>query len=312
MAQIKPEVADREVVALVSTFFDAPVTRIDTPQTGQIARTFFCTVNGREYVVRFNRDNMGANLPKEAYIYAHYASPRIPIPEILHVGRHSGLHYAISRRVPGAPLVALPYAAYRRMIPAFLDTLDAIHAAEVTDTRGYGTFDNEGIGLFTSWRESLAVIREEEAPGSFYEAWHHLFEDSILERDVFDTVYARMIDLLAYCPEERYLVHGGPDLSNVVGHEGRITGVLDWINAMYGDFVYDFAGLDFWTPGEGYAALCRSRYRARAEIPPAYDERMLCYGFYHGLSALRFFAHAGDLSGYQWARDRIEGLGVRY
>jgi hygromycin-B 4-O-kinase len=311
MTQIKPEVEEREVVALVSDHFGAPVTRIDTPSMGQIARTFFCRVDGQDYVVRFNRDNMAANLPKEAYVYARYAPPGIPIPEILQVGRHGDLHYAISRRVPGVPLVSLLYDEYQRTIPALLDTLDAIHTVEVVDARGYGTFDNNGAGPFGSWRESLAVIRDEQEPWDFFGKWHHLFDDSFLERDVFDTIYARMDALLQYCPEERHLVHGSTDLGNVVGHAGRITGVLDWINAMYGDFVYDIAGLDFWTPGEGYADRCRSRYAAGAGIPPAYDERLRCYGCYHALNAMIFFAHTGDHDGYVWARDRIhEYLGV--
>ncbi len=188
--QIKPEVDEREVVALVSDYFGAPITRIDTPQTGQIARTFICMVDGQDYVVRFNRDNMAANLLKEAYVYARYTSPRIPIPEILQVGRYGDLHYAISRRVPCVPLVSLPYEESRRTIPALLDTLDAIHTVEVVDARGYGTFDNSGTGLFSSWRESLAVIRDEQEPWDFFGKWHHLFDDSFLERDVFDAVYA--------------------------------------------------------------------------------------------------------------------------
>lgn len=309
MAPIKPEVEERDVLVLLSEHFGAPVTRLDSPRTGRIARTFFFAVDEQDYVVRFNRDTMGAaNFPKEAYVYATWASPRIPIPEILAVGRLGDLHYAISRRVPGEPLVALPYPEYRALIPAFLDTLDAIHGVEVADGRGYGTFGDDGAGPFAGWRESLAVIREEQEPWEFYGEWHHLFEDSFLERDLFDRVYGRMTDLLEHCPEERHLVHGGYDLSNVLGHEGRITGVLDWIDAKYGDVLYDIAGLDFWTPGEGYADRCRSRYAAGAGVPPAYDERVLCYQCYHALDALRFCAKAGDRDGYAWARVRIAGL----
>ncbi|MEJ7651915.1 MAG: hypothetical protein WKH64_00405 [Chloroflexia bacterium] len=67
MAQITPELEEREVLALVSGFLGAPVSH----QTGQIARTFFCTVDDRDYVVRCNPDTMGAaNFSKEAYVYA--------------------------------------------------------------------------------------------------------------------------------------------------------------------------------------------------------------------------------------------------
>jgi hygromycin-B 4-O-kinase len=309
MAQIKPVIEERDVLTLLSEHFGTPVTRLASPRTGQIARTYFFAVDDGDYVLRFNRDTMGAaNFPKEAYVHATYASPRIPIPEILHVGRLGDLHYAISRRVPGEPLVALPYPEYRALIPAFLDTLDAIHGVEVVDGRGYGTFGDDGAGPFASWRESLAAIREEEEPRGFYGKWHHLFADSFLERDLFDKVYGRMTELLEHCPAERRLVHGGYDLSNVVGHEGRITGVLDWVDARYGDFLYDVAGLDFWTPGEGYAERCKSRYAAGVGVPPAYEERLLCYQCHHALDALRFNARTGDRDGYAWVRNRIADL----
>ncbi|MEJ7651917.1 MAG: phosphotransferase [Chloroflexia bacterium] len=151
-------------------------------------------------------------------------------------------------------------------------------------------------------------MREEEEVWEFYGKWHRLFEDSFLERELFDRIYYRMIALLERCPEERRLVHGGLDLSNVVGHNGRITGVLDWLGARYGDFVFDVANLDFWTPGEGYAERCRARYAAGGGVPPSYDERVLCYRCYNGLDALRFFAKSGNRDGYGWVRGRIVGL----
>lgn len=309
MAHIKPELEKREVVALASELLGAQVTHLDAPETGQIARTFFFKAHDQDYVVRFNRDTMGAaNFPMEAYIYANYASPRIPIPEILHLGRHGDLHYAISRRVLGDPLLTLPYPEYRGMISVLLDTLDAIHGVEVVGRQGYGTFTDDGVGLFPSWRESLAVIREEEESWDFCGKWHHLFEDSFLERDLFDRVYNRMFGLLEHCPEERHLVHGGYDLSNVLRHKGRITGVLDWLDAKYGDFVYDVTWLEFWTPGEGYVALCRSRYAARVGVAPGFDQRVLCYHCYQGLSGMLFCAKADDQDGYGWVRERILGL----
>ncbi|MEJ7651916.1 MAG: phosphotransferase [Chloroflexia bacterium] len=144
MVQIKPVIEERDVLALLSEHFGSTFAGLETPRTGEIARTYFFTVGDDEYVVRFNRGDLGANLPKEAYLYANYASHRIPIPEILKVGRRGDLHYAISRRVPGEPVVALPYPVYQMLIPSLLDTLDAIHEVEVVDGRGYGPFGDDG------------------------------------------------------------------------------------------------------------------------------------------------------------------------
>ena len=53
-----------------------------------------------------------------------------------------------------------------------------------------------------------------------------MFNDTFLDRDFFDQIYERMTALLDFCPEERFLVHGDYAYSNVLVHEGRITGEL--------------------------------------------------------------------------------------
>jgi len=80
------------------------------------------------------------------------------------------------------------------------DTLDAIHEVEVVDGRGYGPFGDDGAGQVASWWDSLVVIREEEEVWGFYGKWHRLFEDSFLERELFDRIYYRMIALLERSP----------------------------------------------------------------------------------------------------------------
>ena len=44
-----------------------------------------------------------------------------------------------------------------------------------------------------------------------------------------------------------YLLHGDYGFDNVLVDQGKISGVLDWANAKYGDFLYDVAWLDFWS-----------------------------------------------------------------
>ena len=135
-----------------------------------------------------------------------------------------------------------------------------------------------------------------------------MFDNSFLERDVFDSIYGQMARLLDNCPEERYLVHGGYGFSNVVVQEGRITGILDWIHAMYGDFVYDTAWLNFWSPEVNYGELFRQYYHEQGVSVPAYGERLRCYHCYISLDALRFFAKSKRPDAYQWARKRIFDL----
>jgi hygromycin-B 4-O-kinase len=161
--------------------------------------------------------------------------------------------------------------------------------------------------MFPTWRRSLEFVREEEPDWEFYGKWHALFERTFLERDLFDSIYARMEALLDCCPEQRRLVHGGVDYSNVLVEHGEITAVLDWVDARYGDPLFDIANLDFWDPERGV----RERYTRRAgmdDMETHYEERLLCYQCNMGLEAMKFFAKTDQKSGYLWVRERVLGL----
>jgi hygromycin-B 4-O-kinase len=118
-----------------------------------------------------------------------------------------------------------------------------------------------------------------------------------------------MLVLLDKCPEERYLVHGGYGYNNVLAQDGRVTAVLDWIDAMYGDFVYDFAVLNQWPPpGIDYPELLYQYYTNRGVSLPNFKQRLNCYQLYKGLDGMRFFAKTKNQQAYQSTRQKLENL----
>ncbi len=102
MPTIKPLVDHAQALTLVREQLDAPVSHLDVVDGGEVARTFSFAADGQEYILRFNRP-MGATFAKEAYLYGAIASPRIPIPRIVRIGRLDGLHYAISLAPTASP-----------------------------------------------------------------------------------------------------------------------------------------------------------------------------------------------------------------
>jgi hygromycin-B 4-O-kinase len=307
MTDVKPQVDEAAILALLRGHFAASIEGLAVVTGGQVAQTYTFAADGEDYIIRFNR-RMGANFEKEVLISQRYASPRIPIPPVVHLGRLGELRYAISRRMPGKPLTELPPAENEALLPALLDALEAIHACDVADQPGYGIFGDDGVGLFPSWRQYLAAIREEDPEWDFYGKWHALFDTTFLERDVFELIYGRMVNLLDYCSEEKWLVHGSYGFGNVLAHEGHVSGVLDWLDAKYGDFVYDIAWLDFWAPQQNIPARSAERYARRGIGVPHFAERLRCYECYIGLDALRFFAKGGNEGAYRGTREHVLAL----
>lgn len=300
----KPHIGEADILALLRGQFAGPIEDLVVVSGGQIAQTYGFLAGGERYILRFVQ-HMGANLDKELFIQRLLASSQVPFPPILSIGRFGDLHYAISRRMPGKPLTDLPLEEYEEVIPSLMQTLDAIHAVDVRATSGHGIFSDHGTGFFPSWRNYLTSIREEEPEWDFYGKWHTLFDTTFLEREVWEAIYARMVSLLDFCPEERSLVHGGYGYGNVLAENGRVTAVLDWLDAKYGDFLFDVACLDFWSDELDFRGRFAAHYAERGVATPRYAERILCYQSYLTLDAMRFFAKRQNEEAYRWVRDRI-------
>lgn len=306
---LRPNVAHDDAVSLLSQHFSEPIAHLVAVEGGQVARTFSFTTGGEQYILRFNVQ-MSATFAKEAFIAGLVAPAGIPIPPLLHHGRYGELRYAISSRIPGVPLIQLDRAETVALMTALLDILDAIHAIDVGGTTGYAIAGDDGNGLYPSWRRWLESVNEEEPEWEYHGRWHTLFDTTFLERDAFDRLYGRMERLLPYCPEERHLIHGNFGFGNVLAHEGKITAVLDWLDAGYGDVLFDVAQLDFWDSGTRWVDRFLDRYRDRGVELSHVAERIQCYQCRTGLDAMRFFAKKRDEAAYRWICDRLSDLGL--
>ena len=306
MPDLRPDVASEQVLALLVQHFSTPISDLVSVEGGQVAHTFAFRANAQEYIIRFNHDTMlDSNLPKEVYLMRKFAGTAIPFPPILHVGRVGELHFAISCKMPGQMLEMLSPQEVRDLVPQILDILAAIHSIDVSDTHGYGCFSDQGRGYFPSWSDHLHMIAREEAENDYFGKWYRLFDETFLERDLYQDLYRRMCDLLVYCPEDRSLIRGGLSLRDMLAQDGKITAVLDWVDASYGDFVYDIAVLDFWWPWLGVREAFQEYSQQRERELPFYAERLLCYECHHALGALRFFAKSGHEAGYRLTRTLI-------
>lgn len=273
---------------------------------GFFSRAFAATAGGREYVVRLNPGAHAAeSFAKDGYAWQHFASPTLPIPRVVATGETSEEYYAISDRVPGHTLAELSVAGRQTLLPGVLNALEAIGKADVRRSRGYGNWGSSGDGLYPSWRHYLVAIAAND-PDGYYENWHALFHDSFLEREVYESVYRWMLRLVEHCPDERALIHNDFQFENIMAEEQRVTGVIDWANALYGDALYDVARWIWWSaqPGWWYDDghdLMRPRFGSA----PRYDERITCYQLHIGLDDLRFYAKNGKRAEYDLMRGRL-------
>ena len=279
---------------------------------GVFARAFGFHANGKRYVARLSTfDHSAEGYAKDDYAARHFAGPGLPIPRIVAVATTELGHLAISERAPGQTLNSMTPAERQALLPVMLDTFDAIGRADVSASHGYGFWSADGIGRSATWHAYLAAIVQNEASG-FYADWHAMFDTTFLDRDVYQTIYQSMLRLLPFCPETRALIHNDAHFANVLAEDRRITAVIDWANAIYGDPLYEIARLDWWTawPGwwyDGVGDLLRARYGA----VPRFAERIACYQLHIGLDDLRYYARIGNRETYQRYTARLLALAER-
>lgn len=307
-SRIDHRAATAPLLALVREHF-ADAADLHPFASGEFSRAFAFTAHGRDYVLRVNDTAIALEAyVKDDYAWRHFASPDLPIPRVNAIGPYGNGHYAISERVPGRVLTECSPEERRALLPSLLDTLDAIGRVDVSHSHGYGDWVADGNGRYASWRAFLARVIENDDEG-YYQDWHALFSESFLERELYELIYRRMMRLLARCPDERSLIHNDYWFMNLIGEGDRITGVIDWANALYGDHLYEIArlawGADFpdWWYADG-AAILQARYGAIL----GYAERLACYQCHIALDDLRFYAKTGRREEYTWARDRLLAL----
>jgi hygromycin-B 4-O-kinase len=259
---------------------------------GEWSQAFSFQCGGAEYVVRFGAHK--EDFAKDQRV-ACFASQKLPIAKVTTIGEAFGGYFAISERVYGEMLDALDAAKMHRIIPAVLQTFDAMRNLDLASTAGYGPWDASGNAPFPSWADALLSV-ETDDPARRTHGWRDLLARSPVGDVPFHQAFARLKQLANQHTVERHMIHSDLLNRNVLIAHDRISAVLDWGNAMYGDFLYDLAWFSFWSPwypamqGIDWEAEARQHF-ASIDLAVAHmEERLLCCKIHIGLDAQAYNA----------------------
>jgi len=276
--------------------------------TGQISATFECVGRGELFVVQFSEPAMGTGVDFERRFRERLTQVSVPLRELICEGLDDGLRWTVTRKAVGETMTALSGDDYEQSLVSVFDTLLAMASVDVSDTGGFGWLDESGWGKFDSWAGHILFVREEEPDEMFYGKWHHLFETTFLEHSRYERYSETMALLLEGLETPRALVHGGFGHNNILIHEARVSAVLDWQDARFGDPLFDVAYLDFWPSGIDLVDRFEAHCDERGVSQVNYRRRVRCYKYNIGLDSMRFFAKTDNRSAYDAAVQIIEGL----
>lgn len=234
----------------------------------------------------------------------------IPVPKLIELGQIDSMYsFALSRKIEGMSVDAFVKQERQKKEPderaiedlatLCIDMLDRIHRIDISKTTGYGAWTKDVGGPKTSWREFILSVGKDGW-------WANMFKTTFLEEGVYNKLYQRLTQLVEFCPEDRHLIHGHFGFDTLFTDGKKITGVIDWTESKYGDFLYDVAWLLFWPTDPEFQGIFNKHYAKTVFMN--YRQRILCYQLHIAINALSFYAQSLQKDKYEWTKKRMEEL----
>ena len=294
---MKPELSNQQLLQFLTEKYGSE------PQWAPIAEGMESRVltfiwGDQQYILRVNPNPSG--FQKDRWCFQQFHSEELPIPEILEIGSFSS-HYAycLSRRLPGITLEDSAIPTLQQLTPYVSQVWKVIHQSLLPSSEGFGPFNECGHATFSSWQSFLqSTIRGKD------QQWDHLFASNLLDATALQPVMHSYLRLTGHCPEERKLVHGDFGSNNVLTDGKKITGVLDWDCALYGDPLFDVAGSFFWSPWLDCMRIQSEFFQRTLRNEANFAVRLQCYQLQCGLEEIHENALAGNQKLLNWLLNR--------
>jgi hygromycin-B 4-O-kinase len=305
MSTAKTVINETLVLPYLRRHFAKDSTALSLLRGGEHSQAFEFHAGEAAFVARVN--TVEHAFKKDAYAAKSFASAALPIPEVLHIGKMESEHYVCI--TPKASGVILQNAFKRssskdKLLDAVVEVMEAMRALKIPAENGYGIFDEKGQGKYSSWRRSLLALEHTQKSAA-----ETLARTTCFELSVYEALVAVASSVANDIPEEQSLVHGDFGMDNMLIDGTKVTGVIDWSLAKYGDPIHDAAWLHLWWTEAQFADayLRRSKFAANAR---AFPERLRCYAALIAVRSLGFFAFSQQPDKYAWLKARAVAIGL--
>lgn len=293
-----------DIVRFLSDKFNEVIT-LKPIVEGQESQVFSFQYNNKDFIIRINPIIEG--FKKDDYAYKKFSSIKVPVPKIVEYGSFDGSHsFCISEKATGITFESADEKTVNALLSDITKLWLSISEIDISNTKGYGIFSSEdGNSPYSSWKEYLTKILDKQK----YD-WEKVKDMEYVDTGLVDDLKNSLLSLIKYCPEDRKLRHGDFGSNNVlVDYQTlKITAIIDWDNASYGDPFYDIAGAYFWRTW----LMCMEKTSAYWEIMfnsiPNYQERIKCYQLHIGLEEIYENALDGDIETLTWCQERCQQI----
>lgn len=268
---------------------------------GEESQAFSFRAGNASYVMRVNPEVEG--FLKDDHAYRQFQSLNLPIPKVVEVGRIDAKHaFCISEMLPGITLQDADETAVATLLPALTNLWGEVGKVNIENSKGYGDFASNGNASFSSWRDYLLSVLDESK--------YQWAKSQGIDVGLIKEISSEFAKLVENCPEERKLVHGDFGSNNVLvdTEKSKITALLDWENALYGDPLVDIAIAYFWRTWLMCMEKSAAHWENRLGSMENYKQRIRCYQLRIGLHEIYDNALDGDTQMVKYLQDRCRQI----
>ncbi len=289
---------------ILKEVFDESVIQVSPIEMGQLSKVYSFMAKDKCYVVHFR--NTKESFIKADYMYKVYGD-KLPIPQVVKSGKIDKVFFSISSKVKGKTISSYSASEQNIIINDVAKQFVNMSHIYIEPSKGFGLISPDGLASYKSWGEVLAEFFREDQEG-FYKDWTKLYKQSFLEKSLFQEGYLAMMELSKYSPCTPYLVHGDFHLWNMLSDENRVTGIVDWELAMYGDFMFDLGVFHLWTPHLNFPRKARDLWLEAGSDIMYFEERLRCHMLFKAIDGLRFYAKQEAKPSYDYIREKVVTL----
>lgn len=267
-----PKRTDDKIRAIIHSHY--PESSQVRELTGGLAsQTFSFEANGQRYV--FKTGTRKEVHEKEQWVYNKYHHVLPLRRAVLIHGSEDQLPYGIYEFIEGVKMFDLNSQQLVDIVHSVLEILSTLKSIEVSDDVGYGRFDGTGNAPYPTWSDFVEAICNEDIYN-----WSEV-EKKGLDADVIDAAIQKLKrGAESIKITKKQLIHGDLGSFNLIAERVRITGIIDWSLAMYGDHLYDIANFMFWNEDklQPLIAHLKARYMDTSENKRKISSYMLRIG----------------------------------
>ena len=301
-----------KIISKVKEYLKIKIADIKIPPQGMDSQVFFVTdADGREYTIKCYARGLSGDIL--AFKLLEENKIDIPVPKVFGVFTFENKQVSILEKINFPLLDSIPADQMSRYISSMVNNLKKIHGVK-SDKAGFLTEIDKEL----SWKEVMLSKFTGANPDL---DWKEIVtRESLDSKLLLDSVenIIKKIERTDFIDKDYSLLHTDFNQRNLFVNpdSDEITAIIDWVEAMFGDPIYDFARVRMYIWHFNLSDDTLEKYYELLSFTPEQKQLEKLYWLSRVIEYLAYYSeelnefnrgrvklHQDFLRAYEWGKD---------